>query len=414
MKTAQIIRRFSFAEWGGTETVVWNTARGLPACGVSCEVLATSACSKPGREERDGVRIQRFPYIYPWWPMPAWRRETLDKKGGNPFSPGLRRRLQSSEYDLLHIHNSGRLAELVQRISRQRNIPYVISFHGGFLDIPREETEEMLSVLRGTLPWGGGMERMLRRKVDPVALADGIICVGANELAHLQELYPQKPVLHLPNGVDPARFRQVSRFDWRDHLHLPSTCPLYLSVSRIDYQKNQLLLLRMMQRQRDLGENSHLLLIGPMTVSWYGEKLRDFLKRENLQDRVTICPGFPPDDERLIAAYQQADVFFLPSLHEPFGIVVLEAWSAGLPVIASAVGGLKHLVRDGENGLLFASDDLHSLLQACSRLAAPGMRQHLTGHAAREVESSYTWPVICRRLADFYQTVRERSLFSDR
>lgn len=410
MKTAQIIRRFSFAEWGGTETVVWNTSRGLPDSGVHCEILATSACSQPGMEEKEGVPIYRFPYLYPWWPMPAWRRETLDKKGGNPFSPGLRRRLQGADYDLLHIHNSGRLAELVHRISRQRKIPYIISFHGGFLDIPTEETQKMLSVLRGTLPWGGCLDRLLRRKADPVAAADGIICVGANELPHLQELYPEKPVLHLPNGVEPGRFRQKTHFDWRTHLQLSSDCPLYLCVSRIDYQKNQLLLLRMLQRQRDLGEKSHLLLIGPVTVDWYAEKLRDFLRREDLQDRVSIFPGMVPDDERLLAAYQQAAVFFLPSLHEPFGIVVLEAWSAGLPVIASAVGGLQHLIRDGQNGLLFTSDDLSSLMKACSRLSVPGMRDRLIANATAEVETSYTWPVICRRLADFYQKVLDTKM----
>lgn len=48
----------------------------------------------------------------------------------------------------------------------------------------------------------------------------------------------------------------------------------------------------------------------------------------------------------------------MPSRDETFGIVVLEAWSAGLPVLASAVGGLKQLVRDGENGLLFEPDNL--------------------------------------------------------
>ena len=408
LRTAQIIRRFSFTEWGGTETVVWNTARGLPALEVQCDILATSACAKPGMEEREGVRIQRFPYIYPWWPMPAWRKETLDKKGGNPYSPGLRRLLQGEEYDLLHIHNSGRLAELTRMVSRQRKIPYCISFHGGFLDIPPEETQKMMEVFRGTLSWGGLTDRLLRRKADTVASADGIICVGANELAHLQELYPDKPVLYLPNGVETERFRTKVDFDWRAHLRLSRQCRLYLCVSRIDYQKNQILLLRMMRRCRDLGEDSHLLLIGPETVAWYGDKLRKFLRQENLQERVTIFPGLPPDDERLTAAYQQADLFLLPSLHEPFGIVALEAWSAGLPVIASAVGGLKHLIKDQHNGMLFQSDDLNSLMEARARLDQPELRAELVVNASKEVETSYTWPVICKRLADFYQLVRER------
>ena len=412
LKTAQIIRRFSFLEWGGTETVVWNTVHGLATEGMECEILATAACDRAGQEERDGIRICRFPYFYPYWPMTAARQEVLDKKGGNPFSPALRRHLQTADYDLLHVHNTGRLAELVRMVSKQRKIPYIISFHGGFLDIPVDETRNMLAVLRGTLPYGGLFDRISGRKADVVSSADGILCVGINELEGLQARYPGKPILHLPNGVDPGLFRKKGSYDWREQLQLSSDCRLYLCVSRIDYQKNQLLLLRMMQRQRELGENSHLLLIGPLTVGWYAEQIRQTIAKEHLENRVTLCPGFPPNDERLIAAYQQAEVFFLPSLHEPFGIVVLEAWSAGLPVIASAVGGLKHLVHDGENGLLFKSDDLSSLLAACAKLAEPGVRQQLIRAATKEVNTHYTWTVICQRLAEFYRVVKKQFVLS--
>ncbi len=91
MKVAQVVRRFSFDEWGGTENVVWNSTLALRKLGIESEILATSALSLPGEEVRDGVRIRRFRYFYPYFPLPGKDRLALDKKGGSPYSPSLSR-----------------------------------------------------------------------------------------------------------------------------------------------------------------------------------------------------------------------------------------------------------------------------------------------------------------------------------
>ena len=85
MKVAQVVRRFSFDEWGGTENVVWNSTLALRKLGIESEILATSALSFPGGEVRDGVRIRRFRYFYPYFPLPGKDRLALDKKGGSPY-----------------------------------------------------------------------------------------------------------------------------------------------------------------------------------------------------------------------------------------------------------------------------------------------------------------------------------------
>lgn len=121
-------------------------------------------------------------------------------------------------------------------------------------------------------------------------------------------------------------------------------------------------------------------------------------------------PGLGADDERLIAAYQDSDVFIMPSRDETFGIVVLEAWSAGLPVLASAVGGLKQLVRDGENGLLFEPDNLGSLLNAYRTLSRYGLKDKLAANARREAETRYSYNTMSSRLAEFYrESIEERN-----
>ena len=82
VRVAHVLRRFTFSEWGGTETVVWNTVLQQRARGVEAEILTTSALSSPGEELHEGVRIRRFPYWYPYFPLTKRAALEMDKKGG--------------------------------------------------------------------------------------------------------------------------------------------------------------------------------------------------------------------------------------------------------------------------------------------------------------------------------------------
>lgn len=80
-------------------------------------------------------------------------------------------------------------------------------------------------------------------------------------------------------------------------------------------------------------------MIGPPTNPAYRAKVVKQVGELGLQEHVTLLDGFSYGDSRLVDAYHSADCFVLPSLHEPFGMVVLEAWASGLAVVVSHVGG---------------------------------------------------------------------------
>lgn len=403
MKTAQVIRRFTPHEWGGTENVVSNTSRILNQTGNPAEILATKALDPVAAEEFNGCPVRRFDYRYPYFPMDAAKRKILDKKGGNPWVPDLEKYLSANHFDLIHCHNLGRLAELSARCAEKAGIPLVLSLHGGCFDVPKQETEELMRPLRHTFPYGGIIERLTGMRRDAMQMAAGIICVGENELGELKRHFPGKKICFLPNGVALEKFASETAFDWRRELKLSAATRLLLNISRIDYQKNQMLLVELAARLKRRGDDIHVLMIGPPTSGWYYESLRREIRDKRLEQTVTIIPGMAPDDERLAAAYGQADRFILPSQHEPFGIVVLEAWSAGAPVIASGVGGLGRLVEDGVNGIKFTAGDLDSLLDAYDR--SPDRGSAVCANALREVELKYDWKTITGKLRDFYTEV---------
>ena len=386
LKIAHVVRRYSPAEWGGTETVVMHTVEEQRALGHVPRVFCTAALQPPDARSTEDVSF--FPYFYPYFPMPAADRLKLDKKGGSPYAPKLFKAVAAFRPDVIHIHAGGRLACAAVKLAKRLGVPSVISLHGGAAAVPASELEEMLKPLKGKFPYGAILDRLFGLRFDPLAKVDVIICISHEEERRLKEKYPGRNVQYLPNGVDGGKVRAAAR---------PGSN--ILCVSRIDYQKNQLALVELLAAR----PGCRLTLVGPITARWYADKIAARAKELGVGDRLTLVPGLPPGSAELEAAFASADVFVLPSVHEPFGIVALEAMARGIPLIASNVGGLPDFVKDGENGLLFDPSDPANLVRAFDRLVAlPPERVNTMVSAARATADQFTWRSVIDRLMRLY------------
>ena len=397
MKVAHVLRRLSFEDWGGTEQVVWNLAKAQAKAGHQVRLFATTALCATPFETVEGLEIHRFHPIYPWWPMREKLIAELDRKGGNPYVPGLAKALRQWSPDVVHCHAMGRVAELCLRTADGIGARSVVSLHGGAANIPEAEAKSLKAPTRGLFPWGRLLDTALgwRRRIPEDA--GGIVCVGQDEFEHYAKVHPH--VLHLPNGVDAALFGNAAA--GRSPFGQPAKC---LCVARIDRQKNQMMLVEALARHPAMT----LRLVGPVTQRDYLEELESRAKALGVSDRFAYAGAHKPSSDALLAEYRNADLFVLPSRHEPFGIVVLEAWAAGLPVIASNVGGLGRLcAAHPAAALVFGSDDPAGLDAALARVASENGLAAKLREAGFQAARDYDWNNLASRLDRFYDSLQK-------
>lgn len=404
-RIVHVMRRFVPAKWGGTESVVFHLAREFERQGIESPIYATAMFASPGVETFRGVQVHRFPYTLPWLGLSPEARHALELKGGSPLSFAMLRALLADRHaNFLHSHVQHRLGGTVRFAARRHHIPYAVSIHGGHHTLPGEQTEQMLAPTRGKFEWGRAAGLLLgaRRTLDD---ASAIFCVGQDECEAMQRSRSTQNVQYQPNGVDLTRFENATPDAFLDRYPVLRGKPFLLCVSRVDPQKNQLLLIDAFARIADQLPDHHLVLIGPCVVESYAKQVLE--RAAPLGDRFLLIPGLPPDEDLLPSAFRAAETFVLPSMHEPFGIVILEAWAARCPVIAARVGGIPGFTRDGENILLFPSGDAEALSRHLLTLAADAGRRNALATAGHdEAARDYDWPVIARRMLSNYQNHR--------
>lgn len=211
------------------------------------------------------------------------------------------------------------------------------------------------------------------------AVADGLFGAGV----------PASKIIVIPNGIDLTRFEQMpSRDSSRELLGVPAEAFVVGAIARLSPEKGVDVLLGAAR------------LLPEMTVLAAGDG----------PQRTELTALTPPnarllgriEDTRVLLA--AADVAAVPSRQEGQGIVALEAMAAGVPIVASRVGGLAEMLTDGETALLVPPDDPAALAAALSRLRDDlALRRHLVSQADGLVRQKFDLADMVRAVENVYE-----------
>lgn len=358
MHIAHLLRKYNPAEWGGTETVIYQLFSGLRHEGVEstvyCPSIPASTVHDPLAEA--GCAIRRFNACVPIWGISPEQRRQMVAVGGNLLSFGLLRMLWAARnISVIHSHTLGRIGGSGLTMARRKRIPFVLTIHGGVYDLPEPLRRSFASPQTGGWEWGKPFGALLRsrRILDE---ADAILTCNRREAVLIRERHPDRRVIVQPHGVPAAVYAQDHREAALNAFPRIRDRQVMLSLGRIDGVKNQGWVVDQLPEVLKRHPNALLVLAGACTDEAYGENLHRRIAELGLTNHVLITGKLPPADPRLIGLLQMAKVAMLQSISETFGLVILEAWAAGTVAISSRTSGASALIEHGQNGWLF---DLH-------------------------------------------------------
>jgi glycosyltransferase involved in cell wall biosynthesis len=255
---------------------------------------------------------------------------------------------------------------------RTKTAPYIASIKGVIAD---ELTNER-GVTRAVLRIQAAFERLA------VHRADVVVATSQYSRSRIVEAYgiPAQKIVIVPELIDLR--------SWGERVEqttgVQTNPPAVLTVAHMYARKNLGLLMEAYARLRDMGIPFRGWVVGegPCRAAW--ERLRD---THHLGGRVMFLGTIPRRD--LMACYQRAAIFCLPSRQEGFGIVFLEAMACGKPVVAARTSAVPETVIDSETGLLIDPDDAEALARALAVLLSDPERCRAMGEAGRRRVEQY-------------------------
>jgi glycosyltransferase involved in cell wall biosynthesis len=209
---------------------------------------------------------------------------------------------------------------------------------------------------------------------------------------------PVEKITVLPNAIDYKRIQAVTAGETslREELDLPADTWLIVMVGRMAAEKDWPTFIKIASQFQDQPQ---LAFIGVGSGSLEGQ-LRKSVWEKGLQN-----VHFLGDTQDVPSILHQADIFMLTSQREAFGIVLLEAMAAGLPVIATRTSGPSSIIQSEVNGLLVEPGDVDGFVASIQRvLADPELAARLVRNGNQSLPQ-YEVKVICQQLSDLYNKV---------
>jgi glycosyltransferase involved in cell wall biosynthesis len=366
---------------GGGGVAAEQVAVELVAMGHRVDVITSSGPGVPDEETRGGVRIVRAPV------RGRKSRETASLLSMLSFVTSAIRAgkqlMRERRYDLVHVHFAVPSGPAGLRLGRFGKCPVVVSLHGGDLYDP--------------------VERVSPHRIWPAKLvvkhvlkkADLLLAQSSDTVGNARRYYGFRGRIEVvPLGLPPPEFTPTGR----DRFGLEENDAVLVTIGRLVKRKA---VGDLVEAVAGLGRESvKLFVVGEGPERPNIEAQIDAL---GLQGRVPL-PGFLGEKEKF-QLLDLADLFVMSSLHEGFGIIYLEAMSAGLPIVATNVGGHTDFLKPERNALLVPVHDPAALTAAIDRVLRDADLREAMGRNNRSDVERFHIRRIAERHVELFEEV---------
>lgn len=364
---------------GGVESHVLNLSKELEKNGHEVEVLCSDSTKIGGRVTETitdyfGIKIHRF-------------RSIASLSYYHKLFPGVLKFLLTEDYDLIHVHGLRKTESYFALIAGKiRKKPVILTTHNPFPTTTRGNfTQKLLDIHDFTVG------KLFVRKFSK------IITIVPSEREKLEKLFgvPEEKIVEIPNGVEDVFFTKGSEkaFYKEWEINPDKWQGIAVTIGRVSYAKGIQNLKQAVKKLKNVlffiagGDDGYLSTLKTM-----------FQESEN----VIFAERFI-SPEKQIDMYAASDVMLLPSLHEAFGIVILEALAQGVPVIATNVGGPTEIFKTEAVKLVDPLDQEQWRVGIEALITNKARRDELAS-LGYKLAVNYSWEKITKRVMKVYET----------
>lgn len=357
-------------------------------------------------EKSDNLTVKGFPYNNPVFD------DSNDKLKAvfNTLSTCIQMNSDEVDADIVHCHTwYAQFAGIIAKLCY--GVPLVITTHS--LEPLRPWKREQL---------GRGYDASSWVEKTAIEMADAVVAVSKETKEDVLKYFDvdEDKIKVIYNGINLNEYVVTRETSTLDRYGIDRSKPFVLFVGRITRQKG---IIHLVNAIKYIDPDTQIVLCaGAPDTAEIGKEMEDSVNEVKKTRENVIWIDKMLDKKEVIQLYSNADVFCCPSIYEPFGIINIEAMACETAVVASAVGGIKEVVVDGETGILVPLEqqnvapfepldpDLFArdLAKGVNKLINDKeLRETMAKNGRKRVEDTFDWTAIAKQFEKLYKSLKQ-------
>ena len=391
MRIIQVCEKFP-PSIGGLENHVYNLSYELSLRGHQVTVLTSDIKNisffKIGRSDKTYEKITDNFEVYRFRAYPP----NIPYAGIYATIPSLIKKLINSDPDVINTHSHALIhSDITSILSKIKKVSLVLTIHTSGDTAARSYMTPLLKLYNNTV---GKFS---------LKAANRIVATSLQMAEYFSRFVDKEKICVIPNGIKLERFLNIPPPHlFKKDYDLGRNVVLF--IGRLAPVKGIQYLLKAAPQVLREVPNTFFVIVGSVSHDYNFQKELEKLCRKLGVDDKVIYTGFISDDE-LLKAYSAANVFVLPTLREGLSIATLEAMASGKPVVASNVGGLPSIVKDGVTGFLVEPKNEGQLADSIIKLLLNEKLAREMGDNGKKMVEDYSWERIAEETEKVYRMV---------